>query len=191
MITMPLGPSRKGDSVKQSKVEKPEALSFTIQGPFEITQTPHTTREGEYIYGVAEADKKRYSNFKAKAGCYVFALEWSRSGRLLPIYVGKTGNSFSARLFTPDHRSKLTRALEAKRGVTVRLFVLPASSKKGPKANMINEAEGYLINELYSLNPALMNDRKLPKRRWIIGGLTKSGRGKPSEASKAFNRMWE
>lgn len=177
--------------MKQPKIEKPEALLFTIQGPFGVAQTPHKRHAGEYWYGVSEADKERYAKVKAEAGCYVFAMYRSRSKRLIPIYVGKTVNSFAARLFAPDHRTMLTRALSGKRGVSLRLFVLPASTKKGPKANMIGEAEGYLISELYALNPALMNDRKTPKQRWIISGVTKSGRGKPSAASAAFNQMWD
>jgi hypothetical protein len=52
----------------------------------------------------------------------------------------------------------------------------------------IDGAETYLIQSALVANKALLNDRKTKQESWSIGGVFKSGRGKPPQSARELKR---
>jgi hypothetical protein len=163
-----------------------------ISEPFEIPFAPsdnHSSTKRIKSEHVKQFWKsKAVVNYADKQGCYVFATRAGRGYRVW--YVGKTKNKFSGECFQAHKLEKYNEVLfEGRRGTPVLFFVAPRDGVRVVDKNELASMEKQLIQIAYAKNPELKNVHGTRVETWVIDGLIRSGKGKPSAKAKRFRTM--
>ena len=163
------------------------AQEFEISGPHVV---PLDQRKGGRTIdrkGLGDFWQEQ-PEFAEKRGCYVFGI---RAGKgYTPIYVGKTTKSFQQECFTSHKLQYYNESLaDYKRGTPV-MFLLGACKRRGrPPGDAIDSLERYLITIGEQKNPNLANVQNRATEKWVVRGFLRSGKGRPTAASRAFQKL--
>ena len=166
------------------KMKNSNLVMFTVVGPFEVPLR-HGSRCG-YIETRCPDFWEKHPEYRAKRGCYVFAMRAAKGYR--PVYVGKTKKTFEKEIFeshkVADH---YTPALaKTGRGTPVMFFVI-APPKTGKTT--ITNLEKFLIKIGVAKNPELSNIQNRQEAEWGIKGILLGGKGKKSKTAIQFSIM--
>jgi len=160
---------------------------FTVDGPRKVN-----FYQGSGGRSITDENVREFwagnDDIAASRGCYVFGI---RAGRgMTPAYVGKATRSFKQEIFQHHKLTRYQQVLADYRRGTPVLFFLIAPTKRGaPNRAHIGELEDFLIQTGQAANPHLMNIRGTKVEEWGIGGVLRSGRGKPSKEARDFRRL--
>ncbi len=152
---------------------------------------------GQYVHSTEARDavREQHPDFTDKHGCYVFGIK-TKTG-VNPVYVGCAGKrplGFEA--FTSHKRATLAEALAYY--PNAKLFIAFVVPEDDEDVSDIKEMEGVLIRYASEKNPDILNEVKPSAGRnakeggdcsWYIDGVFNGGRGRRSQAGKAFRAM--
>ena len=163
-------------------------VSEPIEIPFDRSKNHSSTKKilKEHINEFwMEAAASKYSE---KQGCYIFAM---RAGKgFTPWYVGKTKSSFLSECFADHKRLKYNEVLaDGNKGTPVMFFIAPREGVIVVEKEDLDSMEKQLIQIAYAKNPALKNVHGTKAPTWIIDGVIRSGKGKPTKKAKQFRTM--
>lgn len=95
-----------------------------------------------------------------------------------------TTKRFDREVFTRDNVRKYRNALrERRRGYPV-LFVVAHPIRTQINTKNIAEVEDFLIQTASVRNPAVQNVKGIRRPKWLIRGVVRSARGKPTSAAR-------
>jgi len=163
------------------------ATIFSIEGPFEIP-----CYEGKGGRTITEEDGRTFwdehDHLGGHRGCYVFGI---RAGKgLTPGYVGKATRGFRQEVFSHHKLTRYQQFLaDYGKGTPVLFFVVAPRRKGAPNAAHIRELEEFLIQVALAANSDLLNIKGTRTEEWGIGGVLRSGKGKPSSSAREFRRL--
>lgn len=154
--------------------------TFEVKGPYVVP-----TDEVGSIADDLDPFWEEVGDIRDAKGVYVFVIR-AGSG-LTPIYIGKTTRGFEREAFGSHQQLHHMKGLAHYSRCTPIMFFVVASTGRGRiPHNVIDALETFLIGAGVAKNPDLRNDRKRPREpKWQIKGI-RSGKGKPSDATKAF-----
>ena len=152
-------------------------LTFTVAKPQEVP----------LIKGQINRDElgefwRKSSGLGEKSGCYIFAVPRKRNAEgMVPIYVGKSSQTFADECFTPEKLLKLGDYLRHHSVTKLALFlVVHSPNRGGVNSQAIGELETQLIRRAFKVNPKLLNKHNAHEDTWIVRGVLPSGQGKRS-----------
>jgi hypothetical protein len=159
---------------------------FRVLGPFKVPLVKN--RGGRHIDTASLNEFWEQTDCRNDRGCYVFGV---RSGRgSPPYYVGKATKGFGQECFSPHKLNKYNQALtKTRRGTAIMYFAWLDQERGKPNSRAISDLEEYLIDTALNRNDALENIQGTQKAELVIVGVLRSGKGKPSQASKRFRAM--
>ncbi len=164
--------------------------SFKVSKALVVPVTKHKKcRSLDNLKAIKETLTKVCPEFCSSRGCYIFAI---RNGKgSTPIYVGRTRKqTLLKEAFSPDKCNKINVALmDCLKGTLTITFLASEALGKNVPQTVINELEEWLIKKAYRRNRNLINIRGRGVLRWAIDGVVRSGKGAPTNESKALKRL--
>jgi hypothetical protein len=158
---------------------------FAVDGPRDVPSY-HGKAGGRTITddNVREFWKANHDLTKRR-GCYAFGI---RAGKGFTVgYVGKATKGFKGEVFAHHKLTRYQQFLaDYRKGTPVLFFLVVPRSKGAPNNKHIGQLEDFLIQTGVRANPHLLNIKGTAEEEWGIGGLLRSGHGKPSKAAKLF-----
>lgn len=160
---------------------------FAVEGPIQVP-----FYQGKAGRTITDDNVRQFwdknADLGARRGCYVFGV---RAGKgLTPGYVGRATKSFKQEVFA---HHKLTRyqqfLVDYAKGTPVLFFIVAPKKKGAPNAAHIRGLEDFLIQTGMSANPELLNIKGTRTEEWGIGGVIRSGKGKPSASARQLRQM--
>jgi hypothetical protein len=164
-------------------------LTFSPHGPFPV---PMLSGPGGRTITATEGAKfwSDHPSLAKERGCYIFAMR--SGGGVRPTYVGKATKTFEQETFTHHKLSEhYHRALVSQtKGTPVLFFFFHPRKKGATNRKLIDALETFLIQQCKWRNPnRLTNKRKLPKHKWAVSGVVRSGVGKPSHSALSVRSL--
>ena len=130
------------------------------------------------------------STVAQQVGCYVFAIRAGRGMR--PWYVGQATASFKQEVFAPDKLNKYDQCLrKIGKGSPIMFFVSYPTKQGATNRKHIDELETFLIQTAHVINKDLRNVHGKKEPMWSITGVTRSGKGKPSNSAVTFRNLFK
>lgn len=161
---------------------------FSIEGPYDVPVEKIGWGKAVATSELGELWEEAGSELAWARGCYAFAI---RAGKgFTPVYVGKATRSFRQECFALHKVHKLNTALlHYKKGTPV-LFLVALERKQGkPNGRAISGVEKFLIQNALARNEQLLNVQNTkPTENFAILGVFRGGKGKPSNAARAFRQ---
>jgi hypothetical protein len=163
-------------------VSEPIAIPFAVSDNHSSTKIIQKNHVAEFWKDVAAL------KFADKQGCYIFAM---RAGKgFTPWYVGRTKSCFLKECFAEHKRGKYNDVLfNGRQGTPVMFFVAPRDGVRVVEKSDLASMEKHLIQIAYAKNSELKNVHGTKATSWIIDGVIRSGKGKPSKKAKQFRTM--
>jgi hypothetical protein len=160
---------------------------FRVVGPLKVKID--NLRAGRVV--VPDDFWRDHRQHEGEKGVYVFAVKPPKTDACVPWYVGKASKTFGQEVFTDRNQLKYNRALARYRSGAAVLFLVVHPSGKG-KTNRkhIGEIEDHFINQGFTVNRDIENDRGIKRPAWAIGGVVRGTTRKASSSARAFSRMF-
>lgn len=172
-------------------VSKHTPNEFEIVGPFPIPYQRQSRGSGKRIH-VKEA-REFWENpepclYKRKNGIYVFSIKAGKGYQ--PWYIGKAGKNLYQECLGKHQREHYNNVLfKGMKGTPVMFFVVPKGNKNKIPKNMLDDMETFFIQSAIYKNPELSNIQKTKIPNWVINGVIRSPKGRPSPVSISFRKM--
>lgn len=161
-----------------------KSLEFADHGPFAIPTKK--TRSGPELLLDTFWDDGTLATLRKYCGCYVFFVRRAK-GELVPQYVGLTRRRFDSEVFNPSNLVKYRNAMSKTGRRTPALFlIVPPHGKGKVSRKFIGELEDFLIQAGSARNSQFRNVKGVPRRKWLIQGVTGRAAGKPPMAARRF-----
>ena len=179
-----------------------ESREYVIRGPFGVQVLNPKRCWYKLSDDVATSFFRDNSieHYSSKIGVYVFARKHGRT--YLPIYVGKSVNSFGAEIFNDSNRLTYNDAVMENNGKFFVFLIIPTDIEgcnnwnvadrtvSQRRSDEIDNIETFFIQKAAKANPKLKNKQKRKTPEWHIAGLVrKKKRGIKESSLSEFKKM--